>query len=74
VSRPWAPPSPGRVGKNLVKKKTSPVGFFGCFWAFWGFLGFLDFFLICSQKICFKEKSLYYFHKKLKKKTFLVDF
>jgi hypothetical protein len=37
---------------------------FGLIGVFWFFLGFC---LICSQKICFKEKSLYYFHIKLKK-------
>jgi hypothetical protein len=40
-------------------------------------------YVLCSLKICFKEKSLYYFHKKLKiyinpkkntKKTFFVGF
>jgi hypothetical protein len=44
-----------RVGKN--------PGFLGFFWfvlGFWGFLGFFFvFFIICSLKIRFKEKSLY---------------
>jgi hypothetical protein len=50
-------------------------GFLGVFLAFFGFftqkrefLGFFSFknTFICSLKICIKEKSLYYFHKKLK--------
>jgi hypothetical protein len=52
------------------------VSFFGGFLGFFvffftqkrEFLGFFSFknTFICSLKICFKDKSLYYFHKKLK--------
>ncbi len=55
----WAPEAspkstPGRVGKNPVKKKTSPVGFFGFFFLdFSVFFVFLVFFIYLPRRETF---------------------
>jgi hypothetical protein len=71
VSRPWAPPSPGRVGKNLVKKKPAQwvflvvFGLFGVFWVFWIFFLFVHRKSVSKRKVC-----IIFIKNKKKKKHF----
>jgi hypothetical protein len=60
VSRPWAPPSPGRVGKNLVKKR-QPSGFFWLFLGFLGFFGFFGFFSYLFTENLFQREKFVLF-------------
>jgi hypothetical protein len=44
--------------KTRVKKKNSPVGYFGIFAFFFGFFGFLRFFLYCPEERVFRVFSI----------------